>query len=70
MEQYAEQVRSTVSEDALRFDRRQEVQTQQQEEYMPVSPCEYCGSWHAKGECPLTDSDQLPTLFDDSDSMF
>ncbi|MCK4346044.1 MAG: hypothetical protein KAX05_12230, partial [Bacteroidales bacterium] len=70
MEQYAEQVRSTVSESALSFVRKQEVQTQQQEEYMPEFPCEYCGGWHDKSECPLADSDQLPTLFDDSDSMF
>jgi len=70
IEKYAEQVRSTVSENALGFVRRQEVQTQQQEGYMPESYCEYCGNWHAKGECPLTDSDQWPDMFNNGDDMF
>ncbi len=51
MEKYSEQVKSAVSERALSFVKRLEVQSQKRDENMSESYCEYCGGWHSEGDC-------------------
>ncbi|HDY88578.1 MAG TPA: hypothetical protein ENH82_10790 [bacterium] len=70
MKKYAEEVKNAVSERVFSFVKRLDVQSQKQDENTLEFYCEYCGNFHAEGDCPFMDTGQCIDMFDNNDGMF
>ena len=71
MKKYAEEVKNAVSERVFSFVKRLDVQSQTQDENTLEFYCEYCGNFHAEGDCLfMMDTGQCLDMFDNDDGMF
>ena len=70
MEKYAEEVKKLVADRPLGLPEAGVKHPGERDDYIPVFYCEYCGNFHAEGECPVEDLDMIPGMDDGSGFLF